>query len=274
MISVRHPTITAAIRRRRSPTLLHPRIAFSAPTTTRRPLPSLSPVNNNTNRTSPFRSFNSSAPRKMSSSSAAAATAAPSPNPSSELEPEPEPSKLPPLSGSEFRQYNRLAEHMDAFHNHFRTTWNVLYTAASSGRRPQGTSIRSFINTGLQLVSHLETHHSIEEAYVFPRLATRMPEFRTGKERNLPDTKDDKGKKKAAELLQQHVEIHKGMEGLEDYLRKCLSGEADLEMGVLKAQLDTWGTVLWTHLDQEVRTLGAENMRRYWSLDEMRKLQM
>ncbi|KAI8626079.1 hypothetical protein F5Y19DRAFT_466658 [Xylariaceae sp. FL1651] len=191
--------------------------------------------------------------------------------------------KLPPLSASEFRAYNRLAEHMDAFHNHFRATWNVLYTAASTGRRPQGMSLRAFINTGLQFVSHLETHHAIEEAYVFPHLATRMPEFRTGKERNpLPATNNNenenedekKGRRKAAELLQQHVEIHKGMDGLQDYLRKCLSGEADLEMAVLKAQLDTWGTVLWTHLDQEVRTLGAENMRRYWSLDEIRRIQM
>jgi hypothetical protein len=208
---------------------------------------------------------------------AAAAAAAPNPDASSSSEPEPE-TKLPPLSAAEFRQYNRLAEHMDAFHNHFRSAWNVLYTAASSGRRPQGMSIRAFINMGLQLVTHLETHHSIEEAYVFPHLATRMPEFRTGKEKNLPPADDNdnetRGKRKAAELLQQHVEIHKGMDGLQEYLRKCLSGETDLEMGALKAQLDTWGTVLWTHLDQEVRTLGAENMRRYWSLDEIRRIQM
>lgn len=211
----------------------------------------------------------------------------------------PSTSPLPPLTGREFREYNRLAEHMDAFHAHFRTTWNLLYTSASSGRRAQGLSIRAFINTGLDFISHLETHHAIEERYVFPDLARRMPEFRTGRERehNLPtpntdiDTsKEDKdpaddceGKKKqekkrsqavAAELLQQHVEIHKGMEGLREYLRKCLSGETELQMSVLKTQLDTWGTVLWTHLDQEVRTLGAENMRRYWTLDEMRKVRM
>lgn len=45
-------------------------------------------------------------------------------------------------------------------------------------------------------------------------------------------------------------------------------------MSALKAQLDTWGAVLWAHLDQEVKTLGAENMRRYWSLDDIRKLRM
>jgi hypothetical protein len=247
-------------------------VLLTTTTTTTRPSERRSSLNLDVKLSSPYRSFATSAVRKMSSSSSSSSAAEPMPTPSSE--PEAEQSKLPPLTVTEFRQYNRLAEHMDAFHQHFRTTWNVLYAAASSGRRPQGMSIRAFINAGLQLVSHLETHHAIEETYVFPHLATRMPEFRTGKERNLSGAQDDKGRKKAAELLQQHVEIHKGMEGLEDYLRKCLSGEADLEMSVLKAQLDTWGTVLWTHLDQEVRTLGAENMRRYWSLDEMRKLRM
>ncbi|KAI0541823.1 hypothetical protein GGR58DRAFT_455060 [Xylaria digitata] len=195
--------------------------------------------------------------------------------------PPPSEPKLPPLSASEFKEYNRLAEHMDAFHNHFRSSWNLLYTSASSGRRAQGMSIRSFLNAGLEFVSHLEMHHSIEERFIFPELARRMPEFRTGRETNLPahDAKskspdEESKRRKAAELLQQHVEIHKGMEGLRDYLRRCLSGETELQMGVLKAQLDTWGTILWTHLDQEVRTLGADNMRRYWSLDEVRKLQM
>ncbi|KAI1747888.1 hypothetical protein F4782DRAFT_519239 [Xylaria castorea] len=193
----------------------------------------------------------------------------------------PEPKQqLPPLSGAEFREYNRLAEHMDMFHAHFRSTWEVLYTSASSGRRAQGLSIRAFINLGLELVSHLETHHAIEERYVFPDLARRMPEFRTGRERDLPPSSEEEekeeGKKKreAAELLRQHVEIHHGMDGLRAYLRSCLSGETELQMSALKAQLDTWGAVLWTHLDQEVKTLGAENMRRYWSLDEMRKMRM
>ncbi|KAI0103836.1 hypothetical protein GGR51DRAFT_561491 [Nemania sp. FL0031] len=233
----------------------------------------------------------------------------PSPPPTSSdqtsTSPSPSPLTLPPLSASEFKEYNRLAEHMDLFHNHFRSTWNLLYTSASTGRRAQGLSIRAFINAGLEFVSHLETHHTIEERYVFPGLARRMPEFRTGRERPwdldpvpnptptpTPATSDDTrteadrekekekekereaGKKKAAELLRQHVEIHKGMDGLRDYLRKCLSGETELQMSALKAQLDTWGTVLWTHLDQEVRTLGAENMRRYWSVEEVRRIRM
>ncbi|KAI3343301.1 hypothetical protein F4824DRAFT_4357 [Ustulina deusta] len=222
------------------------------------------------------RALATSAAPNMSSASASASAAASASSSSSSGEP-----KLPPLSAYEFKEYNRLAEHMDVFHSHFRSSWNVLYGSASSGRRAQGMSIRAFVNLGLEFVSHLELHHSIEERYVFPELARRMPEFRTGRERNLPadgqdqeDDDDDGKRKEAAELLRQHADIHKGMDGLQDYLSRCLSGETELQMAALKAQLDTWGAVLWTHLDQEVRTLGAENMRRYWSLDEVRKLRM
>ncbi len=35
-----------------------------------------------------------------------------------------------------------------------------------------------------------------------------------------------------------------------------------------------WGDVLWKHLDQEVKTLGAESMRKYWTLADMRRLSM
>jgi murein L,D-transpeptidase YafK len=57
---------------------------------------------------------------------------------------------LPKLSATEFRQYNRMAEHMDYFHNNFRQTWKVLYDACEAGKRPKNMSIRQFISTGQQ----------------------------------------------------------------------------------------------------------------------------
>ncbi|KAK8041808.1 hypothetical protein PG993_006331 [Apiospora rasikravindrae] len=151
--------------------------------------------------------------------------------------------KLPPLSAAEFRVYNRMAEHMDMFHAHFRQSWNLLWGAATGGKRPAGMSMRSFILEGLQFLQYLTVHHDIEETHIFPVLAKKMPEFKMGKGNG------------AAELLRQHKEIHKGMELLEDYLMKCRSGEADLEM-------------------REVKTLGAENMRKYWTPEEMKRLPM
>jgi len=168
--------------------------------------------------------------------------------------------KLPKLSSREFQIYNSMSEHMEYFHNHFRQTWNMLYGACTNNKRPSSLSLKQFINAGLQFCSHLTTHHGIEEQYVFPMLAVKMPEFKAG-----PN---------AAELLRQHKEIHKGLDGFEEYLKKCKSGETELDLKTLKLKMDTWGEVLWKHLDQEVKTLGAENMRKYWTLEEMRRMPM
>jgi hemerythrin-like domain-containing protein len=98
-------------------------------------------------------------------------------------------------------------------------------------------------------------HHSIEEEVLFPYLAKKMPEF----------TGSDPG------LLQQHKEIHAGMDQLEEYLQSCRAGEVELRLEEVKRLMDVFAAVLWTHLDEEVRTLGAENMRRYWTLAELKK---
>ena len=117
---------------------------------------------------------------------------------------------------------------------------------------------------GLSLARYLEGHHNIEETYIFPILARKMPEFRTGPGAGAG----------AGELVRQHRLIHDGMDIFEDYLRRCRSGETELELSVLKEKMDSWGDVLLGHLDQEVKTLGAENMRRYWTLEEVRAIPM
>ncbi|KUJ19877.1 uncharacterized protein LY89DRAFT_580057 [Mollisia scopiformis] len=186
---------------------------------------------------------------KTSSSSSSSA-----PPPEERKEEQP---KLPKLSAADFRTYNSMAEHMEYFHNHFRQTWTLLHTACTTNTRPRNLSLRQFLQTGLQFISHLETHHSIEEAHIFPVLARKMPEF-----------------KNKAELLRQHQEIHKGMESMGEYLERVRDGECELELRVLKERMDGWGEVLWRHLDEEVKTLGAENMRRYWTVEEMRRMPM
>ena len=182
---------------------------------------------------------------------------------------------LPKLNQHDFRIYNRMAEHMDYFHNHFRETWNVLYTACETGKRGKGMSIRQFIGLGQQFCSQLEMHHGIEERYVksicssdssiltrshrhiFPVLAKKMPAF-----------------KKELELLTQHKQIHKGLDKLTKYLEECSTGERELRLPELKRILDGFGTVLWQHLDDEVKELGAENMRKYWSKEEVMRMPM
>lgn len=190
----------------------------------------------------------------------------------------------PPLSAKDFKIYNRAAEQMEYYVsyyvnlrqatlsfriNHFpiqhgllRLSWNMLWEASTSGRLPPYMKMRQFITEGLRFAQHLEIHHSIEENHVFPHLAKKMPEFRTGRGRQ------------AAELLRQHRQIHKGLEEFQKYLEECQEGKQELEFDVLRGKMEGWREVLWTHLDQEVKTLGAENMRRYWTKEEMPRIPM
>ncbi|KAK0646704.1 hypothetical protein B0T16DRAFT_311139, partial [Cercophora newfieldiana] len=168
---------------------------------------------------------------------------------------------LPPLTVEEFRGYNRLAVVMDQFHDHFRSTWKVLYTACTTNRRPARMSLRQFLDEGLSLVRYLTAHHNIEESYLYPILARKMPSFRAA-QRGAPDCK----------LVRQHRAIHKGMDEFEAYLKACRRGESDFELSVLKEKMDAWGDVLFVHLDEEVAELGAQNMRKYWTLEEVKAI--
>ena len=80
--------------------------------------------------------------------------------------------------------------------------------------------------------------------------------------------------KKELQLLTQHKQIHAGLDRFEEYLAQCKRGETDFRMEELKSLMDTFGDVLWTHLDDEVKELGAENMRKYWSVAEMQRMPM
>lgn len=118
-------------------------------------------------------------------------------------------------------------------------------------------SIPQFLYTGLQFCNQLDMHHRIEEQHIFPVLARKMPAFR-----------------KELELLTQHKQIHAGLDKLQAYLESCSHGERDLRLSELKELLDTFGEVLWSHLADEVEQLGAKNMRKYWTIDEMKKMPM
>lgn len=140
-------------------------------------------------------------------------------------------------------------------HNGFRLSWNEIYKACTTNQRPRSMSLREFIAFALRFSEHLEMHHSIEESYVFPNLARKMPAFR-----------------KQDELLAQHRKIHEGLDKYAAYLKECKSGERELVLRELKELMETFGEVLWRHLEDEVVELGAENMRKYWTLADMKNL--
>lgn len=118
-------------------------------------------------------------------------------------------------------------------------------------------SIRQFLAAGDQFAHHLTMHHGIEEQHIFPVLSRKMACFE-------PDQ----------ELLTQHKGIHEGLDKFEAYVQDCKSGERELRMEEMKEVMDSFGKVLWEHLDDEVKALGAENMRLYWSKEEMQRMPM
>ena len=194
------------------------------------------------------------------------------------------------LSPTEFRAYNRLAEKMDLYVSTLHSLDLLVKLTVDTAqplptdlepalrRLPQQQEIsrastRQFLHLGLDFCWTLATHHAIEEQVLFPFLAKKMPEFAVG----VPGHHDDDDIDDAAasdldlDLLQQHKEIHAGMDRLEDYLQRCRVGEDELRLPEAKRLMDGFAAVLWDHLDEEVRTLRAENMRKYWTLAELKK---
>ncbi|KAJ3571857.1 hypothetical protein NP233_g3478 [Leucocoprinus birnbaumii] len=162
---------------------------------------------------------------------------------------------LPPLSQQEFRRYNRLSTKMDAFHNHFRQSWTEMHTACRTSKRPHGMSLRQFLAFSLDFCAMLNMHHGIEERHIFPNLARRMPAFRNN---DLMKT--------------QHKEIHAGLDKLQKWLEECKTGEREFRASEMLDIMDSFNDVLWKHLDEEVVQLGAENMRKYWTIEEIDRL--
>ncbi|KAF6804242.1 hypothetical protein CSOJ01_10329 [Colletotrichum sojae] len=163
-------------------------------------------------------------------------------------------SEMASLSPADFEIFNRLADMMSTFHNHFRRTWKKLQNSCNPPvDGPPKMTDEQIVREGLFFCYRLTNHHDIEETMFFPMLARKMPEF-SGTD---------------AVLLEQHRQIHHGLEDMQQYLEECRSRKRRFDLPTLKGKMDPWGDVLLLHLDQEVEMLSAENMRRYWTREEM-----
>jgi len=127
--------------------------------------------------------------------------------------------------------------------------------ACQEGKKPARMSLGQFLSLANQFCTGLQYHHDLEEAQMFPLLARKMPAFQ-----------------KEYEMPSQHRQIHAGLVQLKRFVEECKSGEQDFRFSEMKRIMDTFGEVLWQHLDEEVQQLGAENMRKYWTLAEMESL--
>jgi len=130
-----------------------------------------------------------------------------------------------------------------------------MHTACSTSKRPSGMSLRQFLNFSLEFCEYLTMHHNIEEHRVFPLLAEKMPIFRNEET-----------------MKNHHKKIHAGLEKLEKYVKECRNGEKEYRASEMCQIMDDFNDVLWEHLDEEVIQLGAENMRLFWTPEEMNRL--
>ncbi|KAK1235022.1 hypothetical protein PQX77_001764 [Marasmius sp. AFHP31] len=100
-------------------------------------------------------------------------------------------------------------------------------------------------------------HHTIEERHVFPILATKMSEFSND-----------------SEHLKSHRGIHDGMDKLQQLVGKWKREPTSYSPEEMRACLDSFRDVLFNHLDQEVADLKGENLKKYWTLEELEDMNM
>jgi hypothetical protein len=67
---------------------------------------------------------------------------------------------------------------------------------------------------------------------------------------------------KNGEHLKEHEEIHKGLDEYVAYVRKCRKDPKEWECDKMRSIMDSFRDVLFKHLDHEVESLSAEEMKK------------
>ncbi|KAJ7770194.1 hypothetical protein DFH07DRAFT_268458 [Mycena maculata] len=137
---------------------------------------------------------------------------------------------------------------MNSFHTYFKNEFNSIYELADGSFANRGMNLSLYLEMAKRLNSHLTMHHTIEERHIFPVLAKKMPQFST-------ETEDA------------HIDSHKG-------IHKGSKEPSTYSPTEMRACLDGFREVLFRHLDEEVNDLRSENMKKYWTLEELESIPM
>ncbi|KAJ7184438.1 hypothetical protein C8R46DRAFT_1064059 [Mycena filopes] len=152
----------------------------------------------------------------------------------------------------EERQWGRFSKDMAGAHAYFKQEFNTIYELADGSFTKRGLSLSLYLQMAQRLNLHLTMHHTIEERDIFPILAQRMPEFST----------DDAH-------INSHKAIHEGLEELTTLITKFKKEPSTYSPEQMRTCLDGFRGVLFAHLDAEVEDLKAENLKKYWKLEEL-----
>ncbi|GJN88382.1 hypothetical protein Rhopal_001348-T1 [Rhodotorula paludigena] len=154
---------------------------------------------------------------------------------------------------SERREWDRMSSRMEGFHTYFRSGFRQIFELSDGSFEKHGLTPRDFAGVIEDFLHHLEFHHGIEERHIFPVLRKRMPQF-----------EDDH--------QEEHDTIHAGAHSA--LTAKYRENPSSYSPDELRKNLASWGPVLFYHLDAEVESLKPDVLRRYWTLEEVRRLPM
>ncbi|KAL5523476.1 hypothetical protein ACEPAG_7649 [Sanghuangporus baumii] len=179
------------------------------------------------------------------------------------------------VARDEERRWNKLAVTMETFHNYFKREFSQLYEVYDNARQGlikiysqkgkladgsfanKGMSLQMYLRAAENLKKHLEGHHTIEERFIFPELAKKMPSF----------AEDEQHRKS-------HEGIHDGLVRLSTLIREFREEPSTYSPQRMRECFDSFKDVLMRHLDEEVEDLRGENMKKYWTLEELDKIPM
>eukprot|EP01112_Ceratiomyxa_fruticulosa_P012424 TRINITY_DN3439_c0_g1_i1.p1 TRINITY_DN3439_c0_g1~~TRINITY_DN3439_c0_g1_i1.p1 ORF type:complete len:167 (-),score=30.02 TRINITY_DN3439_c0_g1_i1:249-749(-) len=149
----------------------------------------------------------------------------------------------------EDRIFYRLHHSMKYFHDHFAEQFFDIYKYADCFQSKDYT-LNEFIRYSLSFTSFLHKHHSIEESFLFPLLAKKMPAFA----KDRPD---------------EHAAIFAKVQHYDDYLKECKRNEGLYDPKKLREIMDTFKDILFHHMNAELECLEGGNMKRYWTKEEL-----
>ncbi|GAA5835221.1 hypothetical protein JCM3766R1_006903 [Sporobolomyces carnicolor] len=161
----------------------------------------------------------------------------------------------PPKDSREKREWDRMSTRMQGFHSYFRMAFKQIFELSDGSFASRGLSVPEFMDVVDDFLQHLTFHHGIEEQHIFPILKQRMPHFQL-------------------EHQEEHDAIHKGMHDLEALARRFKQDPSTYSPDALRSNLKSWGPLLFWHLDAEVESLKSDVLRRYYTLEEVKRLPM
>lgn len=69
---------------------------------------------------------------------------------------------------------------------------------------------------------------------------------------------------RSGDHLKEHEEIHRGLDEYVAYIKKCRKDNKEWDGEKMKSIMDSFRGVLFKHLDHEVESLRAEEMKKVW----------